>query len=127
MSLPSPGSHWNVSSPAPRKAVSLPPLPSMKSLPSPPRRTSLPSPPVMVSRTAIDRETDQGGQAVASGDDVVAPVHVEDQVLGGADVDRERDQVGPVEADPVPVGRDCEQIGRGGAIDLDRVDPGSAL
>ena len=51
-SLPSPGSHWNTSSPAPRKAVSLPCWPSMKSLPSPPRRTSAPLLPRMVSLPA---------------------------------------------------------------------------
>ena len=36
MPPPSPGSHWKVSSPAPRKALSLPCWPSRKSLPSPP-------------------------------------------------------------------------------------------
>src|SRR5262245_6817747 len=49
MSLPSPGSHWKTSSPAPSRAVSLPWLPSMKSLPSPPRRRSAPLLPRMVS------------------------------------------------------------------------------
>ena len=51
-SLPSPGSHWNVSSPAPRKAVSLPCWPSTKSLPSPPSRTSAPLLPRSVSLPA---------------------------------------------------------------------------
>ena len=48
-SLPSPGSHWNVSSPAPRKATSLPCWPSTKSLPSPPIRMSTPLLPSSVS------------------------------------------------------------------------------
>ena len=48
-SLPSPGSHWNRSSPAPNKATSLPCWPSMKSLPSPPSSRSLPLLPRMVS------------------------------------------------------------------------------
>ena len=57
-SLPSPGSHVNVSSPAPIKATSLPCWPSMVSSPSPPfrlstpllpRSVSLPAPPSMVS------------------------------------------------------------------------------
>ena len=49
MSLPSPGSHANVSSPAPMNAVSLPRLPSTKSLPSPPRSVSTPWLPASVS------------------------------------------------------------------------------
>ena len=52
VSLPSPGSHWKVSSPAPRKAVSLPCWPSMKSLPAPPSRMSAPLLPRMVSSPA---------------------------------------------------------------------------
>ena len=52
VSLPSPGSHWKVSSPAPRRAVSLPCWPSMKSLPSPPRSRSAPLLPRMVSLPA---------------------------------------------------------------------------
>ena len=60
MSLPSPGSHWKTSSPAPRRAMSLPWSPSTKSLPSPPssvsapwlpRIVSLPVPPSTVSLT----------------------------------------------------------------------------
>src|SRR5829696_6829596 len=52
VSLPSPGSHWNVSSPAPRKATSLPCWPSTKSLPSPPLSTSMPLLPRRVSSPA---------------------------------------------------------------------------
>ena len=48
-SLPSPGSHWNVSSPAPRKPTSLPCWPSTKSLPSPPSRMSTPLEPSRLS------------------------------------------------------------------------------
>ena len=83
---------WKVSSPAPSRAVSLPRLPSMKSLPSPPSSMSSPSPPVIVSLPAppSTRELDQRGQAVAGRERVVAAVGVDDQVLGGADVDGER-------------------------------------
>ena len=49
MSLPSPGSHWKTSLPAPRNATSLPCWPSTKSLPSPPRRRSAPLLPRIVS------------------------------------------------------------------------------
>ncbi len=49
VSLPSPGSHWKTSSPAPMKITSLPWLPSMKSLLSPPMRTSAPLLPRRVS------------------------------------------------------------------------------
>ena len=52
MSLPSPGSHWNTSLPAPMKATSLPCWPSMKSLPSPPRSRSMPLLPRIVSLPA---------------------------------------------------------------------------
>ena len=64
MSLPSPGSHWNTSSPAPMNATSLPCWPSMKSLPSPPisrsspllpRIVSLPAPPSTVSLISAAR------------------------------------------------------------------------
>ncbi len=49
VSLPSPGFHWNTSSPAPISATSLPLSPKMKSLPSPPRRVSAPWLPRIVS------------------------------------------------------------------------------
>ena len=51
-SLPSPGSHWNVSLPPPRRAVSTPWLPSTRSLPPPPRSVSAPEPPTSVSLPA---------------------------------------------------------------------------
>ena len=61
----------------------------MKSLPSPPISMSLPSPPSdrVVAGAAVDGDLDQGGQAVAGREGVVAAVGVEDQVLGGADVE----------------------------------------
>ena len=52
VSLPSPGSHWKTSSPAPRKATSLPCWPSTKSSPSPPSSRSMPLLPRIVSLPA---------------------------------------------------------------------------
>ena len=49
VSLPSPGSHTNVSSPEPNCARSLPPLPSIVSFPGPPRSFSTPVPPARLS------------------------------------------------------------------------------
>ena len=114
MSLPSPGSHWNVSSPAPRKPTSLPCWPSTKSLPSPPRmmstplepsRLSLPVPPSIVSLISAAR-------LPVAEKRVVAAVGVEDEVLGRADVDRERRRVEAVEAHAGAVGRGRELLER---------------
>src|SRR5262249_58545840 len=58
----------------------------------------------VVARAAIDGERDERGQAIAPGEGVVAAVHVDDQVLGGADVDEERSGTGAVEADTRAVG-----------------------
>jgi hypothetical protein len=49
VSLPSPGSHWNTSSPAPMKATSLPLSPKTKSSSAPPKSVSLPWEPRIVS------------------------------------------------------------------------------
>ena len=53
---------------------------------------------------------------------VVAAVGVDDQVLGGADVDRERRRVDAVEPDARAVGRGGELLGAVAAVDLDCVD-----
>ena len=58
---------------------------------------------------------------------VVAAVGVEDQVLGGADVDRERRRVEAVEPDARAVGRGGELLGAVAAVDLDRVDAVAAF
>ena len=83
-SLPSPGFQTNMSSPAPvRRAESLPVAADQQSSPSPPVMR-------VVARAAVEGELDQASQAVAGLDDVVAAVGVEDEVLGGADVESER-------------------------------------
>ena len=128
-SLPSPGSHWNVSSPAPSRAVSLPCWPSAKSLPSPPSRmsapllpssVSLPEPPSTVMAISAS-------QVAGRGVLVFAAVGVEDELLRRPDVDRERRRVDAVEADPRAVGRGGELLGAVAAVDLDRVGAAGAL
>ena len=44
----------------------------------------------VVARTPVDGDLDQGREVPGRGEAVVAAVRVEDEVLGGADVDRER-------------------------------------
>ena len=63
------------------------------------------------------------GQAVAGGEDVVAAVDVDDEVLGGADVEGERRRGDAVEADAGAVGGDGEGLGAVAAVDLDGVVP----
>ena len=129
MSLPSPGSHWNTSSPAPRNAVSLPCWPSMKSLPSPPSSVSSPLLPRIVSLPAPPSTVmlDQRGEVAGRGERVVAAVHVHDQVLGRADVDGERRRVEAIEAHARAVRRRGEDLGAVAAVDLGGVDAGAAF
>ena len=75
----------------------------------------------VVARTAVDGDLDQGGEVAGRGEAVVAAVGVEDQVLRGADVDRERRRVDAVEPDARAVGRGGELLGAVAAVDLDRV------
>ena len=70
---------------------------------------------------------DQGGEVPGGGEAVVAAVGVEDQLLGGADVDRERRRVEPVEPNPRAVGRCGEHLRAAAAVDLDGVAAGPAL
>ena len=75
----------------------------------------------VVARTPIDRDLDQGGEVPRRGEAVVAAVRVHDQVLRGADVDRERCGVDAVEPDACAVGRGGELLGAVAAVDLDCV------
>ena len=103
--------------------------PSMKSLPSPPSSRSAPLLPRMVSLPAPPStvSADEGGQVAGGAEDVVAAVHVEDEVLGRADVERERRGVEPVEAHARAVGGDGEDLGAVAAIDLGGVGAVAAL
>ena len=89
----------------------MPLLPSSVSLPAPPSTVML----------------DERGQVAGRGEAVVAAVGVEDEVLGGADVDRERRGVQAVEPHAGAVGRGRELLGAAAAVDLDRVGAGAAL
>ena len=52
----------------------------------------------VVAGAAVDGELDQGGQAIAGGEDVIAAIDVDDEVLGGADVEEERRRADAIEA-----------------------------
>ena len=62
----------------------------------------------VVARAAVDGDLDQRGQVAGGGEAVVAAVGVEHELLGGADVDRERRRVEAVEPDAGAVGRGGE-------------------
>ena len=89
----------------------MPLLPSSVSLPAPPSTVIL----ISAARLPVAENS------------VVAAVGVEDEVLGGADVDRERRRVEAVEPDARAVGRGRELLGAVAAVDLDRVGAGAAL
>ncbi len=63
----------------------------------------------VVAGAAVHGELDEAGEAVTRREPVVAAVRVEDELLAGADVERERERVDPVEAHPRAVrsGREC--------------------
>ena len=58
----------------------------------------------VVAGAAVDGDLDQRGEVAGRGEAVVAAVGVEDELLGRADVDRERRRVDAVEAHPRAVG-----------------------
>ena len=65
----------------------------------------------VVAGAAVDGELDEGGEAVSGDEGVVAAVHVNHEVLGGADVEKERSRGSTVEAHAGAVGRDGERFG----------------
>src|SRR6185436_20054678 len=81
----------------------------------------------VVAGTAVDGELNQGREAIAGGDDVIATVGVEHQVLGGADVQTEGRWCYAVEAHPLPVGGDGEGLGAVATVDLGGVLAGPAF
>ena len=68
-----------------------------------------------------------GGEVAGGGNEVVAAVGVEDQLLGGADIDAEGRRVEAVEAHAGAVGRDAEDLGAVAAVDLGGVDAVAAF
>ena len=81
----------------------------------------------VVACPPVDRDLDQGREVPRRGEAVLAAVRVDDQVLGGADVDRERRRVEAVEPDARAVGRGGELLGAVAAVDLDGVDAVAAF
>src|SRR5262245_6122652 len=81
----------------------------------------------VVARPAVYRQVDQVGAQSGGVHAVIAAVGVEDQVLGGADVQEERGRVDAVEANAGAVGGDGEGLGDVAAVDLDGVVAGAAL
>ena len=81
----------------------------------------------VVACAPVDRDLDQGREVPRRGEAVVAAVRVEDEVLGGADVDRERCRVEAVEPDARAVGRGGELLDAAAAVDLDCVGAARAF
>ncbi len=81
----------------------------------------------VVAVAAVHGDVDQRRQTVAGREGVVAPVHVDGQVLTGPDVDGEGGRADAVKADARAVGRDGEGFGRVAAVDLDGVAAVAAL
>ena len=81
----------------------------------------------VVAGAAVDRDLDQRREVAGGRERVVAAVHVDHEVLGGADVERERRRVEPVEAHARAVGRDGERLGAAAAVDLGGVGAGAAF
>ena len=70
---------------------------------------------------------DKVSQPVAGSDDVVAAVGVDDEILGGADVEEERRRGDAIEPHAAAVGRDREGLGAVAAIDLGGIGAVAAL
>src|SRR5262249_28613663 len=81
----------------------------------------------VVAGAAVHGDLDQGGQVPGGREAVVAAVHVDNEVLAGADVNAEGAGVKAVEAHPGTVGRGGEGLGAVAAVDLHGVVAGAAL
>src|SRR5205814_188378 len=81
----------------------------------------------VVAGAAVDGQRGQCGQAVRPGEGVVPAVHVQDQGLGGADVQEKWGGGDAVEADAGAVGSGGEGLGAVAAVDLGGVRAGAAL
>src|SRR5262249_25078092 len=76
----------------------------------------------VVAGAAVDGELDESGKAVRGGEDVIAAVGVEHEILGSADVDGERRRGDAVETHAGAVRRDGEDLGPVAAVDLGGVN-----
>ena len=129
MSLPSPGSHWNVSSPGAEQGgvVALVAVDEVVAVAAEEEVGAVAAEQRVVARAAVDRDGDQRGEVAGRGEAVVAAVGVEDELLGRADVDRERRGGDAVEPHAGAVGGGGELLGAVAAVDLDRVGAVAAL
>ena len=129
VSLPSPGSHWNVVVAGAQEGdvVALLAVDEVVAVAAEQEIGAVAAEERVVAGAAVDGDLDQRGQVPGGGEAVVAAVGVDDEVLGGADVDRERCRVEAVEPDTRAVGRGGELLGAAAAVDLDGVGAGAAF
>ncbi len=76
----------------------------------------------VVAGAAVDGQRNQRGQSVARGESIVAAIHVDDEVLAGADVEREGSRIEAIEPDASAVGGHGKVFGAVAAVHLDGVD-----
>ena len=81
----------------------------------------------IVARAAVDREFDEIGEAVPGGDDVVAAISIDDEILGGADVEEKGSGVDAIETHTRAVGRNGERFAAVAAVDLGGVSAVAAF
>src|ERR1700733_294894 len=81
----------------------------------------------VVARAAVERELNETGEAIAGGDDVIATIGVQDEILGGADVEGERRGVGASEKHARAVRRYGEGLVAVATIDLGGIGAVAAL
>ncbi len=81
----------------------------------------------VVADAAVDRDADERRQIAGGAERIVAAVHVDDEALGGADVEGERRRIDPVEAHPRAVGGRGEDLRAVAAVDLGGVGAVAAL
>ena len=72
----------------------------------------------VIAGAAIDRELDEAGEAIAGGEDVIAAIHIENEIFRCADVEEERRRVGAVETNAGAVGRNREIFCAVSAVDF---------
>ena len=92
VSLPSPGSHWNTSSPAPRqrRVVALLAVDEVVAVAAEQLVVAVAAEDGVVAGAAVDGELISAARLPVALRAVVAAVHVDDEVLGRADVEEER-------------------------------------
>src|SRR5262249_56580393 len=76
----------------------------------------------VIARPTVDAQFDQGRQTVGAGERVVTTVHVDNQVLGRCDVQKERRGRDAIEAHASAIWHRGEDFVAIAAVDLNRVD-----